>query len=69
MCNIFFFICVVNWILKNLQKIESAKGGKTQKIVSMLTDCLTDRLGLEPILSVSVNLTVAGRKRGESRYM
>ena len=26
--------------------------------MSMVTDCLTGRLGLEPILSVSVNLTV-----------
>ena len=33
-------------------------------IVSMVVDCFTDRLGLEPILSVSVNLTVAVMEMG-----
>ena len=30
----------------------------------MMTDHLMDRLGSEPILSVSVNLTVAGMETG-----
>ena len=38
-------------------------------IVSVVTDCLMDRLGSEPILSVTVNLTVTMTETGRRRYV